>query len=144
MCGGRDEVHGWQELAELAGPETDWTGPGTHLARLRSSQHNQHRRGSLERLQYFGTADKITYRYMYSALQTILNCIIIFHLTIAINSVSFFIALYCINTDDINMYEPRKVKIKTSKIVVVRSKAKIQNILSRKSLERTKQIQPCC
>ena len=33
---------------------------------------------------------------------------------------------------------------KTSKVVVVRAKAKMQNILSRKSLEKTKQIQPCC
>ena len=32
---------------------------------------------------------------------------------------------------------------KTSKVVVVRAKAKMQNILSRKSLEKTKQIQPC-
>ena len=32
----------------------------------------------------------------------------------------------------------------TSKVVVVRAKAKMQNILSRKSLEKTKQIQPCC
>ena len=33
---------------------------------------------------------------------------------------------------------------KTSKVVVVRAKAKMQNILSRKSLEKAKQIQPCC
>ena len=36
---------------------------------------------------------------------------------------------------------PMKV---TSKIAVVRAKAKMQNILSKKSLEKTKQIQPCC
>ena len=34
--------------------------------------------------------------------------------------------------------------IKTSKVAVVRAKAKMQNILSKKSLEKTKQIQPCC
>ena len=32
----------------------------------------------------------------------------------------------------------------TSKVVVVHAKAKMQNILSRKSLEKTKQIQLCC
>ena len=32
----------------------------------------------------------------------------------------------------------------TSKVAVVRAKAKIQNILSKKSLENTKQIQPWC
>ena len=34
--------------------------------------------------------------------------------------------------------------LKTSRVVVVRAKAKMQNILSKKSLEKTKQIQPCC
>ena len=32
----------------------------------------------------------------------------------------------------------------TSKVVVVRAKAIMQNIFSKKSLEKTKQIQPCC
>ena len=32
----------------------------------------------------------------------------------------------------------------TSKVVVIRAKAKMHNILSRKSLEMAKQIQPCC
>ena len=32
----------------------------------------------------------------------------------------------------------------TSKVVEIRAKAKMQNIFSRKSLEKTKQIQPCC
>ena len=31
-----------------------------------------------------------------------------------------------------------------NKYAVVRAKAKMKNILSRKSLEKTKQIQPCC
>ena len=34
--------------------------------------------------------------------------------------------------------------METSKVVGVPAKAKMQNILSRKSVEKTKQIQPCC
>ena len=45
---------------------------------------------------------------------------------------------------DVLKYFNFQIRFKTSKVAVVRAKAKMQNILSKKSLEKTKQIQPCC